>query len=107
VTAADRVALLTAPGDRGDDALQRARGRLADLNAAPDLVVANRADTDHPDAAVTVPESRIDRAGDPACLDGRPPFAPAVASFAKALFETSLSLEFEAGVVQRLRGILE
>ncbi|MFB6136163.1 MAG: AAA family ATPase [Halobacteriaceae archaeon] len=99
VTAADRTALVTRPTARGVDALQRARGRLADLGAAPTCTVANRAD-EATDADRAVPES--DRTGvpsEPACAGGDDPMAPAVAALAETLFDADLDLSFSRGLL--------
>lgn len=93
VAAADRVALVAPATDRGSDAVGRARGRLADLGVAPDLVVANRADDPSPDADLAVPESDCTRASEgPACL-ARPEgeFAASVAATAEALLAVDLA----------------
>jgi septum site-determining protein MinD len=105
-TAADRRCLVTVAGERGVDALQRATGRLADLGIGADVVVANRT-ADAPDAEETVPESAAVETDRPACLDAQAPFAPAVADVAEALFDTSLALDFETGVVERTRQLFD
>lgn len=93
VTAVDRVGAVIPPSHRGVDALQRLRGRLADVGSGADLVVANRGADPAGAADVSVPESDVTRpANAPACTD--PEFAPAVASLAAELFEVSLDLEF-------------
>ncbi|MFB6218997.1 MAG: ParA family protein [Halobacteriaceae archaeon] len=102
VTATDRRALVTLPGGRGGDALQRARGRLADLSAPPDVVVHNRATEDHPDADIALPESDTVETDAPTCLDGDG-FAPAVAALAETLFDTDLDIAFAEGLVSRAR----
>ncbi|NHN46294.1 ParA family protein [Halostella sp. JP-L12] len=95
VTAADRVGAVIPATHRGVDALQRLRGRLADVGSSADLVVANRGEDPVGTADVSVPESEVTRpANAPACADPDPEFAPAVASLAEALFEVSLDLEF-------------
>lgn len=103
VTAVDGVALVTLPGGRGIDALQRAEGRLADLGTGADLVVANRADEGAvPDADLAVPEGAVVEAAAPSCLDGAAPFAPAVADVAEALLGVELSLDYEYGLAGRV-----
>lgn len=102
VTEADRVGLVAPASGRGVNALQRVRGRLDDVGAAADLVVANRANGDNPvgSADVVVPESDV---GAPAVLDPDADFAPAVARAAEALVDDSLGLEFpDDGVLGRL-----
>lgn len=95
-TAADRAAVLTEPTTRGRDALQRARDRLADVGAPPDLVVYNRADdADVPDADATLPTS--DHADVPeqlSCVRDEPEYAPAVAATAAALLDADLDAAF-------------
>ncbi len=114
VTAADRVGLVTPASDRGVNALQRVRGRLADVGAGADVVVANRADVvvanradgDHPvgSADVAVPTSDAtgaERA--PAAVDPDSAFAPAVARSTEALVDEPLDLAFpEDGLLERL-----
>ncbi|WP_135829840.1 ParA family protein [Halorussus halobius] len=105
VTAADRVAVLAPASERGVDALQRTRGRVADVGASVDAVVANRAPEGHPvrSADATVPESEATTVdGAPASVggpeaDGDPEseFAPAVARATAAVVDAELTLEFE------------
>jgi len=95
VTEADRVGVVIPDSHRGVDALQRVRGRLADVGAAADLVVSNRGEDPVGEADVAVPESAVVRAGDaPAVTDPDAAYAPAVAAVAESLFDASLSLEF-------------
>lgn len=99
VTAADRVGVVTLADERGADALQRVRGRLADAGEAADVVIANRADEEGPlDADAVVPAGDV-RAPSavPACVDPDPEFAPAVARAAETLVGASLELEFPEG----------
>ncbi|MFB6142739.1 MAG: ParA family protein [Halorientalis sp.] len=106
VDAADRVALVYPATDRGVDALQRTRGRLADVGASVDLAVANRTDGDDvpPDADRAVPASDATTAVEaPACLDDADPLAPAVAGAAAALFEADLDVEVGTGLVDAAR----
>lgn len=106
VTDVDRVGLVVPGSTRGVNALQRVRGRLEDVGADADVVVANRAGDDHPvgSADVAVPESdatAVERA--PAVLDPDPAFAPAVARAAAALLDEPLDLAFpEEGLLDRL-----
>ncbi|MFB6297141.1 MAG: MinD/ParA family protein [Salinirussus sp.] len=108
VNAAARTVLVTTDSRRGADALARMRGRLADVGASVDAVVANFAD-DEPvvesaDARVPRAEPDSDLSAVPSCLppDGR--FAPAVADAAGAALGTALDLEFPEG--GRLRSVL-
>jgi len=103
VTATDRTALVASPDERGVDAIQRARGRLADVGANEDLVVTTAAsaptpeadlpDADHaiPVAPTTSPETNQ---ADPDAL-GDGPFPRAVVETTESLFETDLGIEFE------------
>ncbi|WP_435334565.1 AAA family ATPase [Haloarchaeobius sp. TZWWS8] len=102
VNAAERVALVVPPTNRGVDSLQRMRDRLTDIGVEPDRVLANRAEgTEHPveSAEVTVPEHEVsDVAGVPVCApDATGAFARAVATSAEAVFNTQLDLEFPRG----------
>jgi len=105
LTTAHRRALVVPATRRGTDLLPRQRGRLRDLDAPADAVVATRTDAedavDMPDADVSVP------AGDPVgptALDPESPLAPAVADTVETLLGVELALEFEAeGVLDRLR----
>jgi cellulose biosynthesis protein BcsQ len=96
VTDSDAVAAVVPPGDRGVDSLQRVRGRLADVGAGCDLVVANRQSEAPPDADLTVPEH--DETGipeKPTALDGTGPFAESVAALAESLFARDVGIDFE------------
>lgn len=98
VTAADRVALVAPASDRGADAVGRTRDRLRDLGTDADLVVANRADSDHPvsSADVAIPEGpATPREATPTVTDPDEAFAPAVARLAETATGVSLDLEFE------------
>jgi len=96
VTDADAVATVAPPGARGVDSLQRVRGRLADVGADCDLVVANRRQEAPPDADLAVPEH--DEAGipdAPVALDGTGAFTESVAALADALFDHAVDVDFE------------
>lgn len=105
VTASDAVAAVVPPGDRGVDSLQRVRGRLADVGADCDLVVANRAAETPPDADLAVPEH--DETGIPAApvaLDATGAFAASVAAVAESLFDSDLAVDFtDASVLDAAR----
>jgi len=106
VTAADRVCVVYPPTDRGVDALQRTRGRLADVGTGADLVVANRADPDEtpPDADRAIPESDATTAAEaPAVLGDGDPMAPAVAGAAAALFDADLDVDVAGGLLDSAR----
>ncbi|WP_435180601.1 ParA family protein [Halorussus sp. AFM4] len=112
VAAAERVAVVAPASERGVDAVQRARGRIADVGASVDAVIANRVaadgdwldrdaggDPDHPvrSAEAAVPESEATGAASvPASApDPEPGFAPAVARVAEAVLGVDVGLEFE------------
>jgi len=99
VTSAERVAVVAPATERGVDALQRTRGRVADVGARVDAVVANRAGPDHPlrSADAAVPASDAETVADvPASApDPEATFAPAVAHAAEVVFDAELGLEFE------------
>lgn len=94
VNACDRVCLVAPGTTRGADAVQRMRGRLTDLGAETDLVVATRGELRTAD--VSVPEGdATDPGACPSCLgtDGDA-FAAGVGRLAAAAFETELDDAF-------------
>lgn len=96
LTTADRRALVAPATQRGADLLPRQRGRLRDLDAPADAVVATRADASD---AVTLADAdhelpACDPVG-PATLDPESPLGPAVAAAVEELLGTELSLSFE------------
>ncbi len=108
VTAAERVAVVTPDTPRGGDALARTRGRLADVGADLDAVVANFAGSEAivREADARVPESPTSApAACPACVPPDETFAPAVADATAAALGTPLDLPFpDPG---RLDGLLD
>lgn len=108
VAAADRVAVVTTPTDRGRDALSRCRGRLADIGAAADFVVGNFVDEEgFPDGDVSIPTSREhDVPETPTVLQGEDGFGPGVGALLEAGFETSLSVSFDSTIVDTAREFL-
>jgi len=95
VTESDAVAAVAPPGARGADSLQRVRGRLADVGAGCDHVVANRAAEAPPDADLAVPEHDETGVPDaPVALDGTGDFTESVAALAEVLFETTVDVDF-------------
>lgn len=107
VDAVERVAVVAPDTIRGADALAQMHGRLADVGASPDAVVANFADDE---AVIEEADARVPRAPTAApgdCPASVPPdgtFAPAVARAAEAALDASLDLEFpESG---RLGGLV-
>lgn len=110
VTAADRVAAVTVPTDRGVDALEQTRGRLSDIGTATDLVIGNRLPPDQslPDADVGVTRGPVPPAGQaPAAFDAGHPLAPSLAATAEAIFRRPLDLTFERGLLETARDHLE
>jgi septum site-determining protein MinD len=107
VTAADRVAVVTADTPRGRDALARMRARLADVGATTDAVVATRADGEPTVEAADarVPETGAGAATAPACLPPDDTVAPAVAAATERALGRSLDLEFPEG--GRLDGLFD
>jgi hypothetical protein len=104
LTVADRRALVAPATQRGRDLLPRQRGRLRDLDAPADDIVATWTDADDAvaieDAAIELPEG--DPVG-PDALDPTSSLAPAAASAAETLFDTDLDLAFEDdGLLGRL-----
>ena len=104
LTTADRRALVAPATQRGVDLLPRQRGRLRDLDAPADAVVATR--TDAPDAVSVDDADHELPAGDPvgpSALDSDSPLAPAIAAAVEALLDLDLGLEFEeSGLFDRL-----
>lgn len=113
VTAVDRVGVVAPPDERGADALQRLRGRLADAGAPLDAVIANRigngdkvSESEPVDADVLVPESDVwEPSGAPASVDPDTKFSPAVAHAAESLFDQQFELTFPEE--RLLEGFLE
>ncbi|MFB6153478.1 MAG: ParA family protein [Halodesulfurarchaeum sp.] len=112
VTAADQVVAVIPSPDRGADALQRERGRLADIGSTFDGVIgvdASGRDT-LPDADWTVPQLPADAPDHrPLSLEDDGRFASAIGDIAAELFEVSLAIdaaERRPGPIGRLRGRL-
>ena len=104
LTTAQRRALVAPATQRGVDLLPRQRGRLRDLNAPADAVLATRTDApgavDIADADVDLPEG--DPVG-PSALEKTSALAPPVAAAAEALLDVELDLSFEEeGLFDRL-----
>lgn len=103
VTTAERVTVVAPASERGVDAVQRTRGRVADVGASVDAVVANRADGEHPvrSADAAIPESDREAVENlPAGVDSsdaarKTEFAPAVAHAAAVVLDADLEVEFE------------
>jgi len=104
VTTADRRALVVPATRRGTDLLPRQRGRLRDLDAPADAVVATRTDAEAArsieDAAHGIPAA--DPVG-PSALDPDSAISPAVAAAVEGLLDVELDLSFEdESVLDRL-----
>lgn len=108
VTAADRVAVVTTPTERGRDALSRCRGRLADLGVDTDVIVGNFVDEPaFEDGDVAIPESREpDVPAAPTVLQGDDGFGAGVQALIETGFETSLSVSLEATLLDSAREFL-
>lgn len=109
-TAADRVTVVAPPGERGADAVQRVRARLADVGAPAPTLVGNDGATgagrdgdgdDYLDPDATVPTSDLrtpSRA--PATVAPDATFAPGVAAAAELTTGRELDLSFpESGLL--------
>ncbi|MFC6993122.1 AAA family ATPase [Haladaptatus sp. GCM10025707] len=97
-TAADAVALVAPATQRGLDAVPTIRGRLQDVGATDDHLIANRADgslfASETDLAVPVCEDQ--EVETPTCATATTgTFAPAVAAVTEGIFDTNLGLDFE------------
>ena len=104
VTTAQKRALVVPATRRGTDLLPRQRGRLRDLDAPADAVVATRTDADDArpvaDADYDIPAA--DGAA-PAALDPESPLSPAVAAAVEGVLDIELDLSFEnEGMLGRL-----
>jgi cellulose biosynthesis protein BcsQ len=99
VTAAEQVAVVAPASDRGVDAVQRTRGRIADVGASVDCVLANRAAPEHPvesaDAAIPESDAASAEAVPASAPNPASTFSPAVAHAAEVVFDADLGLEFE------------
>ena len=110
VTTADRVIGVRPATPHGRDAIQRLRGRVADVGSNMDgtLAVARPPSTTADDAAtdadVVVPptDPSIDAA--PSAVTGDDEYARAVATAYEELFGTSIGVSFEeSGLIDRIR----
>lgn len=99
VTSAERVAVVAPATERGVDAVQRTRGRSADVGAEVETVVANFAGETQPlrsaDAVVPESETAAVEAVPASVTDTESAFAPAVANAAEVVCDVELALEFE------------
>ncbi|MFC7074948.1 MinD/ParA family ATP-binding protein [Haloarcula halophila] len=100
VDAAQRRALVVPATARGRDLLPQQRGRLRDVDAPADAVVATR--TDAAEAVAVEDADHTVPAGDPnptspSALDPESTLAPAVADTTEALLDVELGLSFDSG----------
>ncbi|MBX0295988.1 ParA family protein [Haloarcula nitratireducens] len=107
LAAARRRALVVPATRRGTDLLPRQRGRLRDVDAPADAVVATRTDADGAlavsDADYAIPTAASD-ARIPTALDLESTLAPAVAAATEGLLDADLDLSFpEPGLFDRFR----
>ncbi|PAU85520.1 cell division inhibitor [Halorubrum salipaludis] len=111
VTAADRTAAVFPATTHGRDALQRLRGRVADVGAGVDrsIAVARGVDGEdgeagtESDADVRLPPTDPEVASAPTAATGEGEYARAVAAAFEDAFDATVGIEFEEpGLVDRL-----
>lgn len=104
VTAVDRIVLVIPPGDRGVDALQREKGRLADVGASAEGVLAVGDGPVPPDATAAIPSLPANAPDHrPVTLEARGSFTRQVASAAEALLDTDLAVSEAGGPLETLK----
>ena len=108
VTAADRTAAVTPATTHGRDALQRLRGRVADVGASVDRTVAISREADgeaaERDGEVCLPQTAPEVGAAPTTATGDGAYTRAVAAAFEDCFDATVDVEFaEAGLVDRLR----
>ncbi len=110
ITTVDRVVGVRPATPHGRDAIQRLRGRIADVGAGVDAAVAvardgSETDTDAAaDADLLVPPTDPSVSAAPTAAAGDGDYAEAVADAYAELFGTSVGVSFESeGLVDRLR----
>ncbi len=112
VTTADRVGVVRPATEHGRDALQRLRGRIADVGASVDTTVAVRrevvadAETDGTaaDADLVLPPTDPNVRTAPAVADGADAYAKRVLDAYARLFDTAVDVELaERGLFDKLR----
>lgn len=98
VTAAERVAGLIPPTERGVDSLQRERGRLADVGSSFDHVLAVDAspETAPPDADHAIPTLPEDASYRPYTLESSGGFTERVAEIATDVFAVDVAASIDA-----------
>lgn len=100
VTAAERVVATIPPSERGVDALQREKGRLADVGTGFDAVLAVDSSPAEapPDATATIPHLPSEAPPyQPVALNGDGQYTAAVSAVAADLFDVDLGDSIEAG----------
>ncbi len=106
VTAADRLVAVIPPSERGVDALQRERGRLADVGTSFDDVLAVGAGDPPPDATAHIPDRPRDAPTHrPATLSTGGSFARAVAQATDALLDVTVETPEKKRPLDRLGGL--
>jgi cellulose biosynthesis protein BcsQ len=108
VTTADRTAAVTPATTHGHDALQRLRGRVADVGASVDrsIAIVNKPDDEatESDADVRLPRTDPEIAAAPTTAAGDGAYTRAVAAAFEDCFDATVDVEFaEPGLVDRLR----
>jgi len=110
ITAADRVEAVYPATTHGSDALQRLRGRIADVGGSVDGSIAvarggSQSDsTAGDDGGVVLPRTDPAVASAPTAATGTGAYAQAVADAYESAFDTTVEVEFDdPGVLDRLR----
>ncbi len=112
VTAADRVEAVYPATTHGKDALQRLRGRIADIGSSVDGSIAiardgasqGGLDSVDNDAEILLPKTEPAVASAPVTATGTGAYTQAIADAYASVFDTSIGIEFdESGVLDRLR----
>lgn len=110
VTTVDRVGAVRPATPHGRDALQRLRGRVADVGGSVDTTVAVRrgadAETDEASSGIdlVIPPTDPAMASAPTAANGSDEYVRAVGEAYARLFDTALDIEFEDdGLIERLR----
>ncbi len=110
VTVVDRVGAVRPATPHGIDALQRLRGRIADVGTTVDTSVAVRRGVDTEtdaaidDADVVLPPTDPAVAAAPTVASGSTAYAEAIVDSYARLFDTSVDIEFDnGGIFERLR----
>ncbi|MDZ7850003.1 MAG: ParA family protein [Halodesulfurarchaeum sp.] len=108
VTSADQVIAVLPPSDRGVDALQRERGRLADVGGSFDAVLTVGPGDPPPDATAHLPERPGNApAHRPATLSADGSFTRAVGAATATLLDVSIDIEERDGPLDQLGGLSE